>query len=299
MGLRLADPQAPASSRLPGKAGPNRRKSPAAQVGGRRRVNPRVIANACGRTLRRLSTVGLVLAVIGGLSGFTAAGYHFATTSPRFAIQSIAIQGNRHVTEQQVLAALPVALGDNVFRADLDGVIHSLRANPWIADANAHRILPDTISIDIHEHKPVALADLGGLYLVDAAGRPFKQAAIESGEARGLPVVTGISRTRFTANPPEAEQLIARAMRALEAWRGEAARPQIGEVYISPFGALTFRTYDVATEIQLGVIDAELPLRFRTFDTTWAELGEAERARARAIHIGSHSDHVTVAFAKD
>lgn len=281
------------------KAGPNRRKPLAPQARWYRLVSPKVAANACGRALRRLSTIAVALAGLSAVSGVAWAGYHFATTSPRFAIRSIAVQGNQHVTEQQVLAALRIEFGDNVFRVDLDEAVHLLRSDPWIASANAHRVLPNTIRVDIAEHQPVAVADLGGLYLVNATGRPFKRAVIETGEAMGLPVVTGITRARYTENPEETEQRIRSALRALDSWRAEAGRPSIGEVTISPFGALTFRTYDVATAIQLGVPDAELPQRFQSFDTTWAELGEAERARARAIHIDSHSDHVTVAFAKD
>lgn len=280
-------------------AGPNRRKPAAAQGGWGRLVRPKAVADACGRALRRSATAGVALAVLGGVSGVAWAGYHFATTSPRFAIQTIDVHGNRHITADQVRAALPVQRGDNVFGVDLDGLGQIARSNPWVADAKAHRILPNTIRIDIREHEAAAIADLGGLYLVDSTGHPFKRAAIDAGEASGFPVVTGISRSRFTANPAEAEQLIGSALAALETWRAQPDRPSIGEIHISPFGAVTFRTYDVATAIQLGAIDARLPLRFQSFDTTWAELAEAERARARAIHVDSHSDHVTVAFAKD
>lgn len=300
-------------------AGPNRRKPPPAPGRWERLIRPKAVANACGRALRRSATAGAALAVLGGVGGVAWAGYHFATTSPRFAIQTIEVRGNRHISADQVRAALPVQRGDNVFGVDLDVVGQLARSIPWVADAKVHRMLPNTIRIDLREHEPVAMADLGGLYLVDSTGHPFKRAAIEAGEASGFPVVTGISRARFTADPAEAEQLIGSALAALEAWRAEPERPAIGEIHISGFGAVTFRTYDAATAIQLGVldpppqplrgstahsgetriIDAKLPLRFQRFDTTWAKLAENERARTRVIHVDSHSDQVTVAFAKD
>jgi len=36
-----------------------------------------------------------------------------------------------------------------------------------------------------------------------------------------------------------------------------------------------------------------------TFDAAWAGLSDAERARARSIHLDARPDHVTVAFVKD
>ena len=91
--------------------------------------------------------------------------------------------------------------------------------------------------------------------------------------------------------------VIESALGALDTWRGEGARPAIGEVHVDPHGALTLHTYDEATAIQLGVIDSGLAARMRTFDAAWAELSDTERARARAIHLDTRPDHVTVAFA--
>lgn len=233
------------------------------------------------------------------LCGVAWAGYHFATTSSRFAIETISVAGQRHLTADQVRAALPVSVGDNVFGVDLDAAVRTLRENPWVAEAQAHRVLPRTIAVELREREPAAIADLGGLYLVDVAGVPFKRAAIDAGEGSGLPVITGISRARFTEDPVATEQLIANALRALDTWRAESDRPPIGEVHIGSYGALTLHTYDVATAIQLGTLDAGLPLRLRTFDVAWAELGNKERASARAVHVDPRSDHVTVAFTKD
>ncbi len=101
-----------------------------------------MIANACGRLVRRSLPALIGLAVIGAIGGTAWAGYRFVTTSPRFAISAIDVHGNHHVTADQARAALPVALGDNVFAANLDSLTRDLRTNPWVASADAHRILP-------------------------------------------------------------------------------------------------------------------------------------------------------------
>ena len=64
-------------------------------------------------------------------------------------------------------------------------------------------------------------------------------------------------------------------------------------------GAIALHTYDPAIAIQLGALGDDAGARLRAFDATWAGLSDAERARARAIHLGARPDHVTVAFATD
>src|SRR5262249_12464033 len=150
--------------------------------------------------------------------------------------------------------------------------------------------------IDIREHEPAALADLGGLYLVDAAGRAFKRADLAAGDGAGLPIVTGIDRATYLAHPDDGAALVQAALAALRSWREDATRPAIGEVRVDARRALVLYTFDSAIAIDLGAVDAELPARMQTFDAAWAELGDAERARTRAIHVASRPAHVTVAL---
>ena len=288
-------PQPPTASRLTVKKRANRKRPGSLWS---RVPRPAAMADVCGRALRRSLPAAAGLAVIAAIGGTARAGYHFVTTSPRFAITELDIHGNRHLSVDQVRAALPAKLGDNVFATNLDTVVRELRDNPWIADAEARRILPHTIAIDIREHVAAALADLGGLYLVDASGHPFKRAAIDTDDGAGLPIITGLDRATYLATPDTTAALVRGALDALDKWRVDGARPAIGEVHVDPHGALTLHTYDQATAIDLG-LPTELATRLPTFDAAWAELTDAERARARAIHLDARPDHVTVAFAKD
>jgi cell division protein FtsQ len=255
------------------------------------------IADACGRAVRRALPAAAAVAAIGAVGGGVWASHRWLTTSPRFAITAITIAGTHRVTPDDLRAALPIHTGDNVF-ADLADLARAARANPWIADAQVHRILPHTIAIDVREHAAAAVIELGELYLADAGGRPFKRAALEAGEGEGLPIVTGIDRAAYTANPDAAAATVRGAIAAFAGWQA-AGRPALGEVHVDPHGAVTLHTYDQAIAIQLGALDAGLGARMRTFDTAWAGLSDAERGRARAIHLDARPDHVTVAFAKD
>ena len=237
--------------------------------------------------------VAAVAAVGGGLWG----GYRWLMTSPRFAVTAITVGGAHHVGADQLRGALPVHLGDNVF-VDLTEIARAARANPWIASAEAHRILPHTITIDVREHIAAAVVELGDLYLADPGGHPFKRVALETGEADDLPIVTGIGRSSYTADPEAAARTVRDAIAAADTWR-TAARPAIREVHVDPHGAVTLHTSDQAIAIQLGALGAGIGARMHTFDAAWAGLSDAERAHARAIHLDARPDHVTVAFAKD
>ncbi len=288
--------QPPAASRLVVKARPNRRKQAPKGSLWSRLPKPVAIADACGRALRRSLPAVIGLFALAAVGGTAWGGYRFVTTSSRFAITSVEVNGNQLLTDEQILAAVSVRAGDNVFQADLDAVVREVRENPWVASAEAHRVLPHSIVIDVREHVAAAVVQLGALYLVDADGHPFKRADVGSEDGVGLPIITGLDRTAYLANPIAAAAQIRGAMSALTTWRSVEDRPSIGEVHLDTHGALTLVTYEHAISLQLGDIDAGLAQRMQTFDATWAELSSAERARVRAIHLDARSDQVTVAL---
>lgn len=286
----------PAASRLTVRKHKNRRRAGSAWS---RLPRPAEIADACGRALRRSLRVVAAVAAIAILGGAVWGGYRWITASPRFAITAITIEGAHRLDVDTLRAALPVRVGDNVF-ADLDAIAATVRSQPWVASAHVHRILPSTIAIDLREHVAAAVIELGELYLADATGRPFKRAVIEDGEADGLPLITGIGRAGYAADAEAATRIAQGAIAAAERWRA-ADRPRLHEIHVDAHGAVTLRT-DQAVAIQLGALGAPgdaLGARIRTFDAAWAGLSEAERARARAIHLDVRPDHVTVAFAKN
>lgn len=264
---------------------------------------PGAIADACGRAVRRSLPAVAATVALGAIGSGLWAGHRWVTTSPHFAITEITVRGTHHVDADDLRAVLPIHLGDNVF-AGLAPVAHAAQDNPWIAGAAVHRILPHTIAIDVREHTAAAVVELGELYLVDPSGQPFKRAALELGDGEGLPIITGIGRASYAANPEAAAATVREALAAFDGWR-TADRPAIGEIHVDAHGAVTLHTYDRAIAIQLGTAGAVrapaagLDARMHTFDAAWAALSDAERARARAIHLDARPDHVTVAFAKD
>jgi cell division protein FtsQ len=280
-----ADEAPPATSRLN-----VRRKNRRRPVSVWTRVpKPRAVIDACGRAARR-SLPGIAAGCVFALvcAGLWL-GYRFITTNDRFAIREIQIQGASKLTREAIDQTLP-AIGDNVFATDVGELADELRAHPWIASAEVRRVLPDVLVVEIREHEAAGVVLLGQLYLVDAQGRPFKRA--ERGEDAGMPIITGLDRAAYQTDPEGTARTIAAALEVLSRW---GQRPAIGEVRID-HGALALRTYDHGTEIDLGTLRSgdELAGRMTSFDAAWAELSDAERMRARAIHLDAH--HVTVAL---
>jgi len=283
----------PASSRLTVRKHKNRRRPGSAWS---RLPKPAEIADACGRALRRsLPAVAVVVALCAVGSGFWG-GYRWLTSSPRFAITAIAIEGAHRIDVDQLRAELPVRIGDNVF-ADLPAIARVVRSNPWIAAAQVHRILPHTIKIELREHVAAAVVMLGEPYLAEPSGRLFKRVELDV-DTDGLPIITGIDRATYTADRAAGERTVRDAIAAAAGWR-TGARPTVREVHVDAHGAVTLHTHDQAIAIQLGALGDGLGARMRRFDAAWAGLSETERARARAVHLDVRPDHVTVAFAQN
>lgn len=297
-GARASAPPAPTAppraSRLTIRPKPaNNRRRTTVTPFWQRLPKPALVADACGRALRRALPALVALGVLGAISGTAWAGYRFVTHSPRFAIEQIALKGNHHLSDDQVRAVLPIHVGDNVFETGLDSVVRELRTNPWVDHAEAHRVLPHTVVIEVREHSPAAVVDLGGSYLVDASGHPFKRAADREGD--GLPLITGLDRVAYLADPDVTAKTVIATLDALATWHA-GDRPAIDEVHLDPHGALELHAG--RTAIELGAIDSGLAARMRTFDAAWSALSDDERGRARAIHLDTRTDHVTVAFSQ-
>ena len=260
---------------------------------------PAVVADSCGRALRRslpaLAAAGSLAAVGTG----AVVGYHWVTRSPRFAITAIEIRGTQHLSAAALLATLPVHTGENIFRTNLGVLEAALATEPWIASVSAQRELPHTLVLEIHERTAVAVAQVGpDAYLLDGAGHPFKRAS--GAEADGLPVVAGLERAAFARDPAGTALTVTVALAALATWDASPARPHAAAVDIDALGSLVVHPALGATRVasvDLGPLGGDLAPRLAAFDAAWSELSPDERADLRTIHLGARPDHVTVAFA--
>lgn len=266
-------------------------------------VRMRGAARAVGRQLWALAKVTAGLAVVAGAGWGGAYVVRHVINSPRFALRDVRVAATAHVRTDDVLALAGVHMGDRLLTVDTDTVAARVAAHPWVASARVRRELPATLAIDVTERHAAAAALLGGLYLVDEAGHPFKHATLE--EADGLVVLTGVSREQYAGFRAASEGALREALAVLAAYRADdplaaarpdaASRPSLSELHIDPRYGFSLFLLDGGGEIRLG--------RGATDDklARLDEILEAAGSRVAALRIvhldGPRNDRVPVRWA--
>ncbi len=184
----------------------------------RRRIDPAErIAQRKARAKRAIRLLGRVLGgllLLGSMPAAVYFGHRFLTESPLFAIREITITGLSRISEIEAIAHLPIAVGDNLFRARLAESVERLESLPWVAKAEMRFRFPQGIEFAVLERVPRALVDLGHLYLVDEGGTIFKR-AIPS-DPLDLPVITGLPREEWNHAAAVARRRLVSALETLE-----------------------------------------------------------------------------------
>jgi cell division protein FtsQ len=257
----------------------------------------------------RLLFVGKMLAALAALVAALYAGQmvvaHVAA-SPRFALREIRVGATQHIAREEIVGRTGVSLGDRLLAIDTDEVAARLARHPWIAGVRVRRELPATLVVDVTERTAAAVAVIGGLYLVDQKGHPFKRATLL--EAQGLVVLTGISRPEYLGLRAASEAAFREALAvqaeyqhpdSLAAARTGAAgsgRPPLSEIHLDPRGGLSLFLYDGGGEIRLG--RGGTADKLARLDEILAELGPANLSALRVVYLdGRVGDRVPIRLA--
>lgn len=152
----------------------------------------------------------------------------YLLTSPRFALESVVLSGEKTRTKDALLARAGITMGENVFSIDLDAARDKMLGDPYVKDAHLSRRLPGTLFVTIDERVPAAIVSLGDqAFLVTRDGEAFKRLAI--GDPSDLPVITGL-------------------------------RPELAETDRDAFAQAVRRALDVAVDYEQSALAAKMPL---------------------------------------
>jgi cell division protein FtsQ len=290
-------PVAPSPSFIETARRPVRRGSANRRVSVQRRAPLVAVAEGLGsigrgvyavvRVLAKLLVlVGLLILVVGG--GRLA--IRHVVASPQFALEQIQVTGTGKASEQEIIEASGATVGDRLLALDTDAIAAKVAEHPWVAEARVSRRLPAALAIEIVERKAAAVVNLGGLYLVDGSGRPFKRAS--AAEAAGLPVVTGIERSQYVDHREPCEAAFREALAILAAWGKNPRRPALSEVNVAPRHGFTVFLADGGAEIRLG--RSEYDRKLARLDQI-LEAVKASGAGVRVVHLdGSTGSRVPV-----
>jgi cell division protein FtsQ len=116
-------------------------------------------------------------------------------------VEHVVFEGPHEANEASLRHLADVRNGDTWWGVDLAEVERNVERHPWVRSAHAARVWPDTIVVEVTEHRPAALLHDGGrLVLVDDGGIPFLP--VRAGTVpMDLPHVTGIDRSLGELHP--------------------------------------------------------------------------------------------------
>jgi cell division protein FtsQ len=234
----------------------------------------------------------LTLAAIAGAGWAT---WEHGVRGDLLRIREIRYAGLSQVTAAALAELSPLRPGDHLLLSDTEVMARALLRNPWVATVEINRRWPPALDVMVTERQAVALADLGGLYLVDATGRVFKRAA--PGDGLDLPIVTGLTREAFEARRDDGgeEARLRSALGLLGRWReaGLDRRAAVSEVHLDPVLGTTIYAGDEGFEIRLG--QGDLPRKLERLEVLLARL-ETDGVQGEVIHLDNrrHPDWVAV-----
>lgn len=238
----------------------------------------------------------LVLKVLGavllsaGLLGASFVGWRWASTSERFGLKALIVEGAHHTTEAELARLGGLGHGRNLLSIDVEAVERALSTHPWVRQVRVRRELPSRLVVELEEYHPVALLALGELYLVDDRGQPFKRATVN--DELDLPLVTGVDREDFTGDRARALEVLARAVNVADAYCRLSGQKKgdLSEVHVE-LDEVTVVTVD-GQEVHLGAGDLEPKLQ--RLKKVRAEL-DARALKAEVIRLDNRARPTWVA----
>lgn len=207
-------------------------------------------------------------------------------TSAALAVRCIEVNGNSRSRLQDLLRAADLHQGRNIFSIDLERARRRLEEQPWVRRAQVRRAVPDRLVVEISEHRPAALVNLEGLYLVSPQAEVFKR--LQPGERLDLPVITGIDRAALRDEPTRARRQLQEALRLIAAVRGTACLQgrELAEVHLDELMGVSLVLDPGALSVRLGNDAPER--RLQTLCRLFDEL-QRRQLTARAILLDRRS----------
>lgn len=189
-------------------------------------------------TSKVIAVVGLVSA---GVYGVREGLRHFLWENPEYNLAVVEINNDGSgLTREVILTAAGLQLGENIFNVSLAAARDALADLPQVEHVELRRVLPQKISIDVAERRPVAWLAAGealdpstseASFLVDAKGVLFKPKRLLPEYLR-LPVIVGVQIENFLAGEvvrlPEAQAAL-----DLIHQSGDSGRFQIQSINLS------------------------------------------------------------------
>ena len=236
--------------------------------------------------LRPLTTAVLLV-------GTVAAAVTWLAASPRFRVAAVEVQGDDPALTAWVEARVAPFAGRRLLLLSLDRVTEAVGRHPWIDTLEVSRLLPDRLSVEIHERRPAAVVEIPGaagtreLVYADREGRAIASVAEPGAGAPDPEVLAGLLRVSGSAadtgGVPEALAIREELHRAHPEWGAAVTRVDV-------LGERDFRLQSAALPFPLVVRTGEVGPKVRWLERLlprlverWGEPASVDLRFARRI----------------
>jgi cell division septal protein FtsQ len=250
------------------RVGANRRKKMA-----ERRARTRSSSRGALRPLVRVVKV-FVLAGLVGVGGYVGArkAASWVASSSLFVLENVRVLGVSLLDTTDVLARADLSLGTHLSRLDVRRVARQLKENPVIRRVRVRRRLPNGVDIVVQERIPVAMVNLGTIFLADCEGVLVE---LVPNRYVNAPVMSGLSDTTMEDGTRRLKgESVALMNRFLDGAR--AVRPdiagRISQVTFDRGGGARFRLAASPTVVEIEMEHVE-----RSFRQLWQLVESRER----------------------
>ena len=189
------------------------------------------------------------------LAGLGYAGWRAVIHSPYFLVRVVDVEPTAHLDRERIVGLVGLDRPTSILEFDEVAATEALRAERWVAVARVNKTLPEQVDITIEERTAAGVVVLEELFLVGDDGHPFVKPS--AGEAHGLPLITGLSRADWSADPDAAASRIRAALalaRRYERLPIARKRP-LSDVRLAPGGRMELMLGQM--RVALGSTDFE------------------------------------------
>lgn len=213
------------------------------------------------RLLRLVSAVLIILSVLFGISIF-------------FKIDEITVGGNSRYSNEAIIAATGLEVGDNLYWFNKNRIIDKLLAEfSYIDGVLIRRGVPDTVMITITESEPLAYIRSAGSYWLVNAELKLLEKVSSPGEAMeivGLELLEPEAGSQVAVAEEDSLKL-SQLRQLLRALSGYAFFVQVNQVDVSIVSSPSFR-YDNRLTVNIGDT-SDIDYKMKYFNVILGEIG--------------------------
>lgn len=149
--------------------------------------------------------VAVLVALLVGISAFLMYGYDYLRNAPFLMLKRVEINGVEQDIQKDLMDIIDLNKNANLLFLDLEKTAQAIKAHPWVRTVQLDRQFPETLSVEIKKHRPVALVMQDGIHYMNDRGEIFKTPDVT--DPLDYPVITGIHE-----KDPRARKQLARAL---------------------------------------------------------------------------------------